>query len=127
MAMKRIRLELARDHEFPNGSSRHGYDFAAPLDDDGHLLADEWKAERERCRVRRFWQGAPDEIGHLVHRRGGSWAFDYRRKPSGAKSGDDAEPGFKFDKHHFVPGEYVSITEHDHVQRTFRVISVNDL
>jgi hypothetical protein len=61
--------------------------------------------------------GQKDEIGHLVHRRGGTWAFDYD-----TKSTDDDEPGFKFDRHHFVPGEYVSITEHDGVMRTFRVI-----
>ena len=126
MTMKRIRLELARDHDFPNGSRRHGYDFAAPLDDDGHLDAGEWRIERERCRVRRFWNGAPSEIGHLAHKHGGSggatWAFDYD-----PRSGSDDEPGFKFDTHRFVPGEYVSITEHDHVQRTFRVVSVVDL
>jgi len=122
MSMKRIRLELARDHEFPEGSRNHGYEFAAPLDEGGHLLADEWRAMRERCRVRRFWPGQKDEFGRLVHRRGGSWAFDYD-----AKRTDDDEPGFKFDRHHFAPGEYVSITEHDGVMRTFRIIWVRDL
>jgi hypothetical protein len=29
--------------------------------------------------------------------------------------------------HHFIPGEYVSITEHDGVMRTFRIIWVCDL
>ncbi len=122
MTMKRIRLELARDHDHPDGSRLHGYDFAAPLDDAGLLLAAEWRDARDRCRVKRFWGKQTAEIGHLVHRRGGSWAFDYdpNRK-------DDDEAGFKFDKHRFVPGEYVSITEHDGIQRTFRVISVNDL
>jgi hypothetical protein len=80
MAMKRIRLELARDHEFPNGGRERGYEFAAPLDEAGHLLADEWRTTRERCRVKRFWPGEKNEIGHLVHRRGGSWAFDYDPK-----------------------------------------------
>ena len=122
MTMRRIRLELARDHEFPNGSSERGYEFAAPLDDAGHLVADEWRAARERCRVKRFWPGAKDEIGLLVHRRGGAWAFDYNRQTS-----EDDEPGFKFDRHRFVPGEYVSITEHDGVMRTFRVTWVRDL
>ena len=122
MTMQRIRLELARDHEFPDGSRERGYEFAAPLDDDGHLSAEEWRKERERCRVKRFWPGEKNEIGHLVHRRGGSWAFDYNPKGSA-----DDEPGFKFDSHHFVPGEYVSIKEHDGVMRTFRVIFVRDL
>ena len=53
-------------------------------------------------RVKRFWPGEKNEIGRLVHRRGGSWAFDYNPKGSA-----DDEPGFKFDSHRFVPGEYV--------------------
>ena len=39
----------------------------------------------------------------------------------------DDEPGFKFDKHVFKPGEYVSVREHDGKMRTFRVVSVTDL
>ena len=65
MTMKRIRLELARDHEFPNGSSQRGYEFAAPLDDGGHLLAEEWRDAPERCRVKRFWPG-PVSYTHLT-------------------------------------------------------------
>ena len=122
MTMQRIRLELARGHEFPEGSRHHGYEFAAPLDDAGHLVATEWRIERARCRVRRFWGAAPEELGLLIRTRGGAWAFDYD-----PKSDADDERGFKFDKHSFVPGEYVSITEHDHVQRTFRIASVLDL
>lgn len=122
MSFKRIRLELARGHDFPNGSGEHGYDFIAPVDDSGHLSSIEWRAARDRCRVRRFWRGANDEIGRLVHRPGGAWVFDYN-----PKSRDDDEPGFKFDKHTFVPGEYVSITEHDGVQRAFFIKSVVDL
>jgi len=33
--LRRVRLELARDHEFPNGSRERGYDFIAPLDGPG--------------------------------------------------------------------------------------------
>jgi hypothetical protein len=119
MTLMRIRLELARDHEFPNGSRDRGYDFVAPLTEDGHLDAAAWRKDREQCRVRRFWPGTATESGHLVHRRGGSWAFDYNPKSSA-----DDEPGFKFSTHRFVPGEYVSITEHDGQQRTFRIASV---
>lgn len=122
MPLKRVRLELARSHEHPNGSSEHGYDFIAPLDDEGHLVAAEWRQERDRCRVRRFWAGQPNEIGRLVHKRNKAWVFDYN-----PKSSDDDEPGFKFDQHKFVPGEYVSITEHDGVQRTFHIRAVVDL
>ncbi|MFM9942875.1 MAG: hypothetical protein ACKVP7_25650 [Hyphomicrobiaceae bacterium] len=126
MSLKRIRLTLARDHDFPNGSLDRGYDLIAPIDADGHLDAAEWREHRDRCRVRRFWPGQPEEIGRLVHKRGGShgatWAFDY--DPQSAK---DDEPGFKLDQHKLVPGEYVSITEHDGVQRTFFIKAVVDL
>jgi hypothetical protein len=122
MTFKRIRLELARDHDFPEGSRDRGYEFAAPLDEDGHLLAEDWRAHRERCVVKRFWKGEKNEIGRLVHKPGGSWAFDYDPARQ-----DDDEAGFKLDKHRFVPGEYVSFREYDGVQRTFRVISVTDL
>ena len=126
MPLKRIRLELARDHDFPNGSRERGYDFIAPVDDQGHLLAAEWHKQRDRCRVRRFWAEQPDEIGRLVHKRGGSlgatWAFDYN-----PTTDIDDEPGFKLDQHLLVPGGYVSITEHDGVQRTFFIKAVVDL
>ncbi len=121
MPMKRIRLELARDHDFPNGSGGHGYDLTAPLDGDGHLDAGDWRKQRERCLVRRFWGSDPVEHGRLVHRRGGSWVFDYDPDTDA-----DDETTFKLDKHRFVPGEYVSVTEHDGKQRTFRVKAVVD-
>lgn len=119
MPLRKVHLELARDPRHPNGSPKHGYDFVAPLDDEGHLLVEEWKKLRERCRVRRFSEEDADEIGLLVHRPGGRWVFDYN--PGVTK---DDEPGFKFDRHRFVPGEYVSITEHDGVRRTFFIKSV---
>ena len=118
MALRRIRLELARTAEHPEGSARHGYAFVAPLTDDGHLDADGWRENRAECTVRRFWAGEDDEHGHLVHHRGHDWAFHY------AGTGDDEEPIFRFDRHRFVIGEYVSITEHDGVQRAFRVAEV---
>jgi len=122
MTLKRIRLELARDHDFPEGSRERGYEFAAPLDDEGHLSPDEWKLTRERCRVKRFWHGEKNELGHLIRKPGGSWAFDY----DPAKSSDD-ETGYKLSSHKFAPGEYVSFKEHDGVTRTFRVTAVADL
>jgi hypothetical protein len=37
---------------------------------------------------------------------------------------DDDEPIFRFDRHNFVVGEYVTVTEHDGIARPFRVIDV---
>lgn len=120
--LKNIRLNLARTKEFPAGSDRHGYRFTAPLDENGHLDAEGWKEHRDRCRVVRFWGDEEDDIGHLVHRPGGSWGFHYD------VSGDEGdEAGFKLGSHDFRPGEYVSVRDDDGELHTFRVVSVTDL
>ena len=121
MTLKRIRLELARDHDFPDGSRERGYDLIAPIGKDDHLVSEEWRKYRDRCRVRRFWAG-DEELGLLVHKRCGTWAFDYDPKAE-----EDDEPGYRFDKHRFAPGEYVSLKEHDGVMRTFRIVSVVEM
>ncbi len=117
--LKRVRLNLARTKEFPNGSPDHGYEFVAPLDADGHIDAALWKKHREQCRVRRFWAGEEDELGHLVHKQGGAWAFHYD-----IEGDDDDEAGYKFGAHAFVPGEYVSIRDEDGELHTFQVVSI---
>ena len=122
--LKRIRLELARDEDFPEGSARHGYEFVAPLDEEGRIDAEGFMAARERCRVLRFWGDEEHETGQLVRLRGGAWAFHYR------KAGDidvEDEEGYRFQTHHFRPGEYVSIREPDEEMRTFRVTRVSEL
>jgi hypothetical protein len=121
MAFSRIRLEMARDPEFPDGSPQHGYEFTAPLDRNGRIDADMWHEHRDRCRVRRFWEGEDDDIGHLVRKPGGSWAFHYDIRGDI----DDDESGYRFGDHAFVPGNYVSIREHGEEMKTFRVVSVS--
>jgi hypothetical protein len=37
------------------------------------------------------------------------------------------EPIFRFDTHRFVVGEYVSVTEHDGVERPFKVIDIRQV
>lgn len=120
---KRIRLNLARSPEFPEGSARHGYEFVAPLGTDGHIDVEAWKKERQHCRARRFAAGEDDEIGFLVHKPGGPehgrWVFDYNPKRA-----DDDESGYRFGAHAFRPGEYVSIRDEDGNTHTYRVVSV---
>lgn len=120
MTISKIRLELARDHDFPSGSSRHGYEFTAPLTGEGRIDAGGWRAHRDQCRVRRFWGREEDEVGHLTRKPGGSWAFHYDIHGDE----DDDETGYRFGDHAFIPGEYVSIMEHDDVLRTFRIVAV---
>ncbi len=122
MTIMKIRLELARDHDYPSGSTQHGYEFTAPLDESGHIDPEQWHEKRDHCRVVRFWQGEVDEVGHLVRKPGGSWAFHYDIHGDE----DDDEAGYRFGDHAFQPGEYVSIKEHDDVLRTFRVVTVQE-
>jgi hypothetical protein len=121
--LKRIRLHLARSKAFPEGSSRHGYEFVAPIDANGHIDPELWRQHREHCGVRRFWNGDPEQIGKLLHKPGGAeharWVFDYD-----ASRVDDDEAGYRFGGHTFAPGEYVSITEDDGDVHTFKVMSV---
>jgi hypothetical protein len=117
--LKTVRLELARSKEHPEGRADTGYEFAAPLTADGQLDAAAWKQHRAECRVRRFFPGEKIEQGVLLHLGPDRWVFSYE------KGAADDEPAFKFDRHRFLPGEYVSITEHDGVTRTFRVTAVS--
>ncbi len=119
MTLRKVRLELARCRDFPQGSAHRGYEFVAPLTPEGTLDAQAWPKLRDRCTVRRFWPGEDDETGHIVHARGHDWAFRYDGAPE-----ESEEPIFNFDRHQVVEGEYVSITEHDGIQRTFRIVSV---
>lgn len=118
-----ITLHLARSKEFPEGSSRHGYEITAPLDENGMLDQAEWRERRAECRVRRFWGGEPDRRGILSHRSGGAdgatWAIDYNLDRT-----DDDEAGYRLGKHRFAPGEYVTIQDEDEHLHTFEVVSV---
>ena len=113
-----IRLDLARTPEFPEGSSAHRYEFLAPMTKDAHIDAAGWKAVKDRCEVTRVWGHEALQFGFLRH-VGKGWRFDYDKKDD-----TDDEPFFKLDRHALTPGAYVSVTEHDGVQRPFIVVSV---
>jgi hypothetical protein len=124
--LHRVRLELARSREFPEGSARHGYEITAPLDPNGMLDAHEWRSKRAHCRVHRFWAGEPDLHGRLVHRAGGAggatWLIDYNEGTS-----EDDESGYRLGSHRFQVGEYVSIRDEEGDLHTFKVTQVNAL
>jgi hypothetical protein len=120
VALKTIRLELARNPGHPEGDLGHGYIFRAPLDHNGRFDRFSWAANKELCAVKRLEQGEDVEDGLLVLNRSGQWVFSYR------PGTEDDETLFRLADHRFREGEYVSVTEHDGVQRTFRVASVAD-
>jgi hypothetical protein len=118
MALRHVRLELARTPDHPSGSIHCGYELNLPLDETGKFDAAAWKSESDKCTVRRFWEDEDDENGQLI-KVGRGWAFSYD-----PDTDEDDEPMFRLEDHRFAEGEYISITEHDGVQRTFRVVFV---
>jgi hypothetical protein len=120
-AFRKIRLELAREKGHPAGSSGYGYILVAPLNADRRIDVELWKSHRDACRVVRFRPTGDDEVGHLVHRPGGSWALHYDIR------GNDAdEAGYHFQDEQFEIGEYVSIREAS-AMHTYRVVSVEPI
>lgn len=120
MTLKSIVLELARNPGAPQGDRGARYEFRAPLKPDGAFDADAWAGVQNLCVVRRFEAGEEVETGLLIRSRGGRFVFSY------APGDADDEPVFRFASHRFVPGEYITVTEHDGVARTFRVAAVAD-
>jgi hypothetical protein len=120
--LTKVHLELARTKDHPEGERNIGYEFTAPLDGNGHIDPDLWHTNKDRCRVRRFRPGEEDDIGHLVRKPGGSWAFHYDIHSD--DEGDEA--GYRFGDHLFKPGEYLSIREDDELV-TYRVVRVEPI
>ncbi len=118
VSLVRVRLELARSPGFPGGSAWHGYEFVAPLTVDGHVDVKTWSDTKELCHVTRFWGDDSEERGSFVHSRN-AWYFSYL-----ATRDSKTEVFFKLDRHRFVPGGYVTITERDGQQLPFRVVAM---
>jgi hypothetical protein len=121
MTLMRIRLELGRTEGYPHGDPEQGYEFVAPLTQDGHIDADAWRKAKDACTVRQFEGGRPVKKG-LVRHVGQGWRFDYDHL-----STQDDEVFFKLDRHVLAPGQYVSITESDGIVRPYKVVSVRPL
>jgi hypothetical protein len=121
--LKKVTLHAARSKEFPEGSSRHGYEFVAPLTASGRIDVEAWKTRRGECFVHRFWGGDAPRRGLLAHRPGGrggsTWAFEY----GSAAAPDEEESGYRLGDHEFRVGEYVSIREEGEL-RPFKVVAV---
>jgi hypothetical protein len=109
------------DQGFPDGDDHHGYVVVAPLDTNGHIDVEQWRARKEDCTVRRFHAHEPVADGFL-RRRGDNWHFWYDE----AEEGPD-EPVFKLGDHRLAQGEYVTIREGDGSVLTFRVTEVTGL
>jgi len=118
MSLMKIRLELGRTPGNPQGDSRHGYEFIAPVDNRGYLDPVAWRSEKGRCAVRRFHPHEAEYRGSLRH-NGRGWLFDYVPGRS-----SDNETIFRLDRHLIEKGLYLTITEEDGVARPFKIVNV---
>lgn len=114
--MRTVRLELARCHEFPEGSAMHGYELHLPITSDGKIDRESWPKYKYNSDFRRFW-GGEEERGRIRHGASG-WILSFA-------SAEPEEVIFRGDDHRFATGEYVSITERDGITRTFKVASLH--
>lgn len=114
----RVRLELARSHEFPEGSPRHGYLVVLPLDARGRIDEATYRGAPELCTLHRFWEGEGDAVGQVVHRGPRRWVFAYH-----ADRADD-EPVPHLSEHVFRVGEYLAVREADGKEHALRIVSV---
>jgi hypothetical protein len=118
---RQIRIALAREPGHPDGDAEVAYIMVAPLDSDDRIDPKLWREHRDACRVARQRPDEQDELGHLVHRQGGGWAFHY--------DGETVLPdevGYHFADERFVVGEYVSLNERGKMH-TYRVTTVSYL
>jgi hypothetical protein len=118
-ALSQVRLELAREKGHADGDGAHRYVMRLPLNAEGRIDPDVWRANRDACLVHRFRPGEEMAEGKLQHGPGGIWTIDYDDTTD-----VDDELGFRLGEETFVIGEYISIREDDGVMHTFRVVSV---
>ena len=114
----RIRLELARTHAHPEGSTRHGYSIILPLDAMGRIVLELYRKAPELCSVHRFWEGEGDTVGRVIHRGRHAWAFSYEV----GRADDEAVPNLA--EHRFGIGEYLGLREANGAEQVFRIVSV---
>lgn len=120
MALKRVRMELARSKEFPDGSANHGYEFNLPLTDDDRFDPAAWKGDSQLCTVVKFAPREDDSHGQIVRTEDGDWAFSYER-------GDwDDEHVFRMEAHAFNPGEYIAVTDAHEEEHVYKVSLVEN-
>jgi hypothetical protein len=115
---KRVRIELARSPDHPDGSNRHGFEFILPLDEGGRLDLETYEHAPELCTVHRFWEGGDESVGMIIHSGRGRWVFSYY------PGDDDDEPILRFAERLFREGEYLAVREPDGAEHAFRIVLV---
>jgi len=120
MTLMRVRLELARNPEYPEGNPNDAYEFTVPLAADGRIDLGRWDEAAQYCTLRRYEPDGTVLTGQLIRTARGEWAFSYQ------PGDEDDESVYRFASHAFRPGEYLTITQEDESDHVYRVVSVRN-
>ena len=117
MSWTRLRLELARSPERPEGSHRIAYELTLPLATDGRISVEGFRELPELCTVHRYREDSDDRVGTLRHHRGDHWVFAY-----GAPDAQE-ENLPRLGQHSFKVGDYVSVLDAHGRDHAYRIVS----
>ena len=116
------RLGRNPDAGFPDGDDHHGYVVIAPLDKDGKLDIEMWRANKEACTVDRFSPDATETADGWLSHRGTHWFFRYDEEEEGPD-----EPVFRLGEHSMRIGDYLTIHEADGDDLTYKITETTPL
>jgi hypothetical protein len=78
LRFRQIRVELAREHDHPEGDAGVAYVIVAPLDRNDRIDPVLWREHREACGIVRLRPDKEDQHGRLAHRQGGGVGVSLR-------------------------------------------------
>ena len=124
MSLTRVVMRLGRnpDAGFPDGDEHHGYVVVAPLDKDGMLDVELWRANKEKCTVDRFSPDATEAADGWLTHRGSRWFFRYDEDEEGPD-----EPVYRLGEHTMRIGDYLTIHEADGDDLTYKITETTPL
>jgi hypothetical protein len=107
IGLTHLKLTLSRnpDAGFPEGDSRYGYVIVAPLNRDGLIDVEKWRANRARCTVIRFAPDTESRADGWLSHRNEKWRIHYDEKDEGPDEAFD-----HLGDHRLFIGDYVTIT-----------------
>jgi hypothetical protein len=116
--LTRLTLRLGRnpDAGFPEGDDSQGYVIVAPVNSDGKLDLDVWRARRSACTVVRFTPDHRDNADGVLTHRGSHWMFTYDEPEEGPD-----EDLYRLGDHRLFIGDYVTINDPDGAALVYKV------
>jgi hypothetical protein len=118
MSLTRVVMRLGRNPGagFPDGDNDQGYVVVAPLDKDGRLDLDLWRANKADCTVDRFSPDPAEKADGWLTHRGSHWFFHYDEEGEGPD-----EPVYRLGDHTLRLGDYLTIHEADGDDLTYKI------